>query len=135
MIALLAIFIAQIGMPFSMVESVGAAPTATPTPTAGTPTPTPGTVVAAPIINPSDHDSPTVVSITCATAGATIFYTLSTGGTNPTHSGSTPQGSTLVYSGSFNTGSGTKQVRALGYKSGLTDSAISIGIYSQAGGQ
>jgi hypothetical protein len=132
----LSIILAQVGLPFSMLAG-GAAPTATPTPT-GTATPTPGTVVATPAISPvSGSDQPVTCSITCATAGATIFYTLSNSpGTTPLHSGATPQGSTLVYSGAFSvSGNSNKTVKALGYKAGLTDSAVAAASYNgQAGG-
>jgi hypothetical protein len=135
MTLLLAIFLAQVGLPFSMVAETGSAPTPTPT---GTPTPTPGTVVATPVISPaSGADQPVSVHITCATAGATIFYTVAnTPGSNPIHSGTTPQGSTLVYGSTFNlTGNNSKTVKALGYKSGLADSAVATAIYNgQAGG-
>ena len=132
---LLALFmLAQLPQPFVFMGQQGATPTPTPTPT-GTATPTPGTVVATPVIFPPTGTTPRSVSITCATSGATIFYTLSTGGTNPTHSGATPLGSTLVYSGAFNTGTGTKIVRAIGYKAGMTDSAIASGFYEPGGGE
>ena len=128
--AILAVFmLAQMPQPFAFMGTAGT-PTPTPTPT-GTPTPTPTpTQVATPVITPAGGTSPQVVSITCATSGAIIFYTLSAGGTNPTHSGATPLGSTIKYSGPFNTGSGNKQVRALGYKAGLTDSTIKIAFFS-----
>ncbi len=137
---LFAIFLAQVGLPFSMIAG-GAAPTATPTPTAtatGTATATPGTQVATPVISPfSGSDQPVSVSITCATAGATIFYTVANSpGTTPIHSGATPQGSTLVYHSAFSvSGSANKVVKALGYKAGLTDSAIASATYNgQTGG-
>lgn len=122
------VMLAQMPQPFAFMGTSGTA-TPTPTPT-GTPgTPTPGPQVQKPVILPAGGVAPQVVGITDATAGATIFYTLSTGGTNPTHSGATPLGSTLIYSSSFNTGSGIKQVRALGYKAGLIDSAIATAIF------
>jgi len=119
-----------------MVAETGAAPTATPTPT-GTSTPSPGTVVATPVITPSGgQDQPVSVSITCATSGATIFYTVSNSpGTTPGHSGATPTGSTLIYSNPFQvTGNNNKTVKALGYKSGLTDSAVRTADYQGGAG-
>src|SRR4030095_15155811 len=120
MLVLLFLFLAQVNLPYSMLAG-GAAPTATPTPT---PTPIPPTVGATPHISPPGGvDQPVSVSITCATAGATIFYTVSnTPGTNPSHSGGTALGSTLKYTGSFLVqGTPAKTVKALGYKAGLTD--------------
>lgn len=132
---LFAIFLAQVGLPFSMVAG-GAAPTATPTPTASaTGTPTPGSTVATPTISPSDGSPPVNVTITCSTAGATIFYTVSAGGTAPSHSGGTPTGSTHVYTGPFSTGSGTQKiVEALGYHAGLSDSVVNSATYQSGGG-
>jgi hypothetical protein len=139
MVGLLFLFLAQVNMPYSMFAG-GAAPTVTPTPSPTpsiTPTPTPGTVVAKPLISPATgNDQPVTVSITCATSGATIFYTISNvPGTTPIHSGGTPQGSTLIYTGAFSVSSNTdKVVKAIGYKAGLTDSAVASETYLGKGG-
>lgn len=127
---LLSLLIAQVGLPFSMFAG-GAAPALTPTPT---PTPV-QTQVSTPVISPPDTDAPVSVNISCATSGATIFYTVSSAGTIPSHSGGTPLGSTLVYGGSFSIASGPKVVEAIGYKAGLTDSATAIANYSRGGNQ
>jgi len=132
---MLSIFLAQVGLPFSMFTG-GAAPTPTPSGTP-TPTPLPGGQVATPVISPSSGDQPISVALTCATAGATIFYTVSnTPGTAPIHSGSTPQGGTLVYASSFAvSGNAGKTVKAVGYKAGSPDSAVATAEYNgQAGG-
>jgi Chitobiase/beta-hexosaminidase C-terminal domain len=126
----LCLFIAQVGLPFSMVAG-GDVPSVTPTPT---PTP-PITRVATPVISPASGAPPRTVTLTCATTGATIFYTVSGGGTAPTHSGATALGSTRTYTGSFTTGSGTQRVvEALGYKDGLTDSIVAVVVYESSGG-
>jgi Fn3 associated len=92
--------------------------------------------VATPVMSPSSGDQPISVSITCATSGATIFYTVSnTPGTTPVHTGATPQGSTLIYAGTISvTGNASKTVKALGYKTGLTDSSIASATYNGQGG-
>ena len=67
------------------------------------------------------------VYMATATSGATIFYTKSNTDPppTPTHSGSTPTGSTLVYSGPVSVGAGTEKFfEALAYKSGLLDSVV-----------
>ena len=64
------------------------------------------------------------VTITCASAGATIRYT--TDGTNPTSSSGT------VYSGSFNVANLTT-VKAIAYKAGYDDSEVASETYITSG--
>ena len=73
--------------------------------------------VATPSINPSGgtFSSPVSVTISCATSGATIRYT--TDGSTPSSSHGT------VYAGAF-TVSASSTVKAIAYKSGMTDSDV-----------
>ena len=58
------------------------------------------------------------------TSGATIFYTKD-GTTTPTHNGSTPTGSTVVYTGPVTVGKNADvNFEAVAYKSGMNDSNI-----------
>jgi len=72
-------------------------------------TPSPGTLAAG-----------STVTITCSTSGSTIYYTTD---------GSTPTTSSSVYSSFLSLSVGTTVVKALGVKSGLTDSSIQSGTY------
>ena len=57
------------------------------------------------------------------TSGATIFYT--DDGTTPVHTGATPTGSTLVYSGPVNVGKCNETIfKAVAWKSGMSDSNV-----------
>ena len=103
-------------------------PTATPTPTlTPSPTPTPSQQVA-PVTfsNEGGNPYPLVVSMRTPTSGATIFYTVSsTNYVAPTHNGSTPTGSTLVYTGPISVSKNTtKFIEAVAYKSGMSDSVF-----------
>jgi hypothetical protein len=88
--------------------------------------------VATPVIFDEGYQpgQPMPVYMTCSTSGATIFYKVSTQSCpgNPTHNGSTPTNGTLKYDPSnvpeVPVGV-TKYFKALGYKSGMTDSAVS----------
>lgn len=77
---------------------------------------TPVAAVADPVISPDSQSfsGTQAVTITCATAGASIYYT-----TN----GSTPTSSSTLYSGSFNVTT-TTTVKAIAIKSGLSDSNV-----------
>jgi hypothetical protein len=90
-------------------------PTPTPIPTA-TPTATPNGTVATPIISPNGGTfrRNVTVSLSCSTAGATIYFTTD---------GSVPTTSSSVYSGSFTLTRSTT-VRAKAAESGFSDSAI-----------
>jgi Chitobiase/beta-hexosaminidase C-terminal domain len=90
-------------------------PTPTPIPTA-TPTPTPNGTVATPIISPNGGTfrRSVTVSLSCSTAGATIYFTAD---------GSVPTTSSSVYSGPFTLTRSTT-VRAKATESGFSDSAI-----------
>lgn len=82
---------------------------------------TPIDQVATPVISPSSgtYNSEVTVSISCATTGATIRYTID---------GSDPTSSSTVYSGSFAVSS-SATVKAKAFKSGMTDSAIVSATY------
>jgi len=71
---------------------------------------------------------PIYVSLSTATSGATIFVTWSTTYTpaTPTHNGSTPTGTTSTWVGpNFNVPPGGRlYIKALAYKAGFTDSAV-----------
>jgi RHS repeat-associated protein len=103
-----------------------ATPTPTPTPTATpTPTPTPSNQVA-PVTFSAVGTSPMMVSMSCATSGATIFYKIgNTAPANPTHTGLTPTNGTLKYTSPVGVNAGQhKYIKAIAYKSGMTDSVI-----------
>lgn len=77
---------------------------------------TPVAAVADPVISPDSQSfsGSLAVTITCATSGASIYYT-----TN----GSTPTASSTLYTGSFNVSS-TTTVKAIAIKSGLSNSNV-----------
>ena len=79
--------------------------------------------VATPVISPGSGSITdlTNITITCATAGADIYYTVD---------GSTPTAGSIHYTGAFNLSDGSITVKAIGIKSGLTDSAVSLTIYT-----
>ncbi len=81
-----------------------------------------GGSVATPTFSPApgSFSSAQTVSISTATAGATIKYTTD---------GSTPTASSATYTGSFLV-SATKTVKAIAIKSGLSDSAVASGTYT-----
>ena len=66
------------------------------------------------------------VYISTATGGATIFYTVANSNPPaPTHTGSTPTGSTLVYSGPISVDWQVyEEFKAIAYKAGMTDSNV-----------
>ena len=78
--------------------------------------------VATPEISPAAGTvaSGTQVTISCSTSGATIHYTLD---------GSTPDGSSTVYSGAI-TLTESKTVKAIAVKTGYKDSAVASAAYS-----
>lgn len=78
--------------------------------------------VATPVPSPAQgtYDPPISVALTCATSGASIYYTLD---------GSIPTTSSSQYTGAFSITS-TKTVKALAVKSGMLDSLISNTIYT-----
>lgn len=94
--------------------------------------------------DPNDGDRPVDVILATTTAGAHIFYTLTSypNTTNPTHSGDSATGittrigsSTGVVSIPGGGGAGVKQLRALAYQLGLIDSPVtSSGPYIGTGG-
>jgi len=77
--------------------------------------------VATPTFNPAggnfDHD--TLVAISCATSGASIYYT--TDGTNPSLA-------STLYSAPINV-TGTTIIKAIGYKTGYDSSAVASAAY------
>jgi poly(beta-D-mannuronate) lyase len=83
----------------------------------------PGGSTAAPVFSPAagTYTSGQSVTISSATSGATIRYT--TNGTNPTSASGT------VYSGPVSIAA-TTTLKAIAYKSGLTDSAVSTANYT-----
>ena len=98
-----------------------ATPTPTPTPTA---TPTPVPTVATPVIFPNggtftrDVD----VHLYCSTAGATMYYTVN---------GGTPTTSSSLYTGQINlSGKGSKTLKAIAVKSGLSNSAVATATFT-----
>jgi len=69
------------------------------------------------------------VYVTTATPGATIFATVGNHfiPADPTHSGGTPTGSTFICGGTFAVFAGDyKWIKAVVYKAGMTDSAMTI---------
>ena len=83
--------------------------------------------VAAPQFSPGggSYSSTQNVTITSATSGSTIRYT--TNGSTPTSSSGT------VYSGAISVSS-TTTLKAIAYKSGMTDSSVSSASYTIGGG-
>lgn len=83
----------------------------------------PSPVVANPVISPGtgSFSGPQQVSISCATAGATIYYT--TNGNVPRLD--VPNSFTKVYAGSF-TLAGSATIRALAVAPGLVNSGVSV---------
>ncbi len=79
-------------------------------------------LVANPVITPAtgSYSGQQTISITCATAGASIFYT-----TNGNVPGTAVNSFTKLYSGTFSVNA-TTTVRALAVKAGLTTSAVSV---------
>lgn len=79
--------------------------------------------VAAPIFTPPGgvYDQPQTVSITCATPGAEIRYTLD---------GSDPPANSYVYTGPFTVEMGTV-VKAMAFKAGYEDSKVVTAWYEQ----
>jgi Chitobiase/beta-hexosaminidase C-terminal domain len=102
----------------------GTAPTSPTSPTSP-PSPAPPSTVAAPVITPPSQsfDGSISVSISTATAGATIYYT-----TN----GSTPTSSSSRYTGPF-TLSATATVQAIGVLKGYTNSSPTSATYTSNG--
>ncbi len=78
--------------------------------------------VATPVISPNsgDYFDPIDVSMTCSTAGATIYYTTD---------GSDPDESSTTYSGSFVVNT-TTTVKARAYESSMTESNIATKTYT-----
>jgi hypothetical protein len=86
---------------------------------------TTGGTVATPAFSPAPGAYTQPITITTATSGATIRYT--TNGTTPTETNGT------VYSGPV-TLSSTTTLKAIAYKSGMTDSAVASGTYTVSSG-
>ena len=78
--------------------------------------------VEAPVITPESgqYASPQMVNIACATAGATIYYTID---------GSEPSTTSLVYSAPFSVSS-TTTVKAMAVKEGMLDSEVTSATYT-----
>lgn len=78
--------------------------------------------VATPQFSPSPgtHAAGTTITITCATSGSTIHYTVD---------GSTPTTGSAVYSSPLSLSVGTTVVKALAVKATMTDSAVQSGTY------
>ncbi len=73
------------------------------------------------------YPSTVYVYVTTATPGATIFATVGNHfiPSNPTHSGSSPTGTTFICGGTFAVFVGDyKHIKAVVYKAGMTDSAV-----------
>lgn len=73
---------------------------------------------------PGTYGSTQSVTLTCATSGATIYYTLD---------GTTPTNGSSVYSSALSVAT-TKTIKAFAVKSGLTDSSVTSGTYTIGGG-
>jgi hypothetical protein len=86
---------------------------------------TTGGTVATPTFSPAPGNYTQPITISTATAGATIRYT--TNGTTPTQTNGT------VYSGPV-TLTATTTLKAIAYKSGMTDSAVTSGTYTVSSG-
>jgi M6 family metalloprotease-like protein len=84
------------------------------------------TVVDTPVISPAGRSFTTPVNnvtLTCATPGATIYYTLD---------GSTPSASSTPYTAPFTVSAATTLVRARAIKSGMTDSPTASATFTYA---
>jgi len=94
---------------------------ATPFPV-GTYTAGASTTVSTPIISPSsgDYFAPIDITMTCGTAGATIYYTTD---------GSNPDNTDTEYTVSFQI-STTTTVKAIAYKAGMTESNVATNNYT-----
>ena len=81
-----------------------------------------GGTVATPTFSPAagTYNNNQSVTISCGTAGATIYYT--TNGTNPTTSSS-------VYNGAITVSSDNTTIKALATKSGMTNSSVGSATY------
>jgi len=86
-------------------------------------TPSGGGPVSAPTFSPNagSFTESQLISLSSATLGATIYYT--TDGTNPSEVDGT------VYAGAFSIDS-TTTIKAIAYKSGMTDSSVSTGVFT-----
>jgi hypothetical protein len=82
-----------------------------------------GTTVATPTFSPAGgtYSSAQSVTLSDSTSGATIYYTTD---------GSTPTTSSAVYSSAIAVNSGTVTIKALGAKSGDTNSAVASATYT-----
>jgi hypothetical protein len=89
-----------------------------------------GTQVIAPTFNPAPgtFSSPVSVVITSTTNGASIAYT--TDGSTPTESGGTITHGTLLSNGGSVSISVTTTLEAMAFKSGMTDSTVTSGLYT-----
>jgi hypothetical protein len=87
------------------------------------------TQVATPTFSPGAAIYPSVQSVTISstTGGASFAYT--TDGTTPTESGGTVTHGTL-YSGTALMIGTTTTIKAIGFKTGMADSAVSTGVYT-----
>lgn len=79
--------------------------------------------VATPEFQPAGgtYNSPLTVTLSCSTSGATIRYTTD---------GTTPTDTSPVYSTPIPVDSGTKTIKAIGTKSGMTNSAVVTSAYT-----
>lgn len=75
------------------------------------------------------YSSPVLITLVCATAGASIGYTVD--GTTPTESGQVPTGTTILYTGPFVVSS-TTNVQFFAFKSGSSDTAVVAANYAVA---
>lgn len=80
------------------------------------------TTVETPVISPTSgaYVSDQLITITCTTSGASIYYT---------EDGSTPDSGDTLYTTPFTLGS-AKTIKAIGIKAGLTDSGIASETYT-----
>src|SRR5437868_2697699 len=83
------------------------------------------------VFNPSSGPTPLTVGLSTSTAGAHIFYTATVDGVDPTHNGDNATGITIRIGNNSGSTSvrGDAELRALAYKSGNSDSNITVGDY------
>jgi len=118
-------WLCNVNLPSGLVTPGCQSGTAPTSPTPPTPPASPSPVATPVIIPPSQSFEGSIsVSISSATAGATIYYT-----TN----GATPTSSSSIYTGTF-TLSATTTVQVIGVLKGYTNSALTSATYTLNGG-
>jgi uncharacterized repeat protein (TIGR03803 family) len=113
-----------------MLEAIGTNSSGTSPVTTGQYTINPPPQVTPPTFSPvaGTYTSAQTVTITSATSGASIAYT--TDGSTPTESGGTVTHGTALANGGAVTISVTTTLKAMAFKSGMTDSTVTTGVYT-----